>query len=105
MTHDPIDKPREFWIYEGKKNCSPLRFVYLEQQEIKVLAPENWDEIKVIEYAAYQSAIERVKRLEAVLERLTKVGPPSRPTTGLEYAQVALEDNCRIATEALKESP
>lgn len=38
---------------------------------------------------------------EKALQRLTKIGPPSRPTTGLEYAQVALEDNCKIAEQAL----
>lgn len=44
----------------------------------------------------------RIEKLEAALQRLTKVGPPSRSCTGLEYAQVCLEDNCRIAIEALE---
>jgi len=32
-----------------------------------------------------------------VIERLSKVGPPSKPTTGAEWPNQALADNCEIA--------
>lgn len=44
---------------------------------------------------------ERIETLEAALSRLTKIGPPSRPTTGDEWASVALKDNCAIAERVL----
>ena len=34
------------------------------------------------------------------LHRLTKIGPPSVPVTGSEYAVQALKDNCQHAKEA-----
>lgn len=59
---------REFWIYEGKNNCSPLRFIYLTQQPMKAIYPENWDEIKVVEMSDLVAERERTKKLIAALE-------------------------------------
>lgn len=50
---------------------------------------------------------DKLKQMRAVaeeaLDRLTKVGPPSVPTTGAEWANVCLTDNCKIAREAQAE--
>jgi len=56
-------------------------------------------------YAEQKVLEERAKsaRLLEALERLTKIGPPSRSCTGQEYAQVALHDNCNIAKEAIRD--
>lgn len=51
--------------------------------------------------AATEILLPLIEELRTALERLTKIGPPSKPTTGLEYAEVALVDNCNLAKEAL----
>ena len=41
--------------------------------------------------------IQIIEKQAAALERLTKVGPPSLPTTGAEWSAQCLKDNCEIA--------
>jgi len=61
MTNDPSDKPREFWItYDTRVDD----FVSVSTQNVLVTQDMRYRVIHVIEYTAYQSAIERVKRLE-----------------------------------------
>lgn len=43
-----------------------------------------------------------LKACEA-LDMLTKVGPPSQPCVGKDWAYVCLVDNCNLATKALAE--
>lgn len=60
------NKPRYFWVYEGKRNCTSLRFVYTNPQTIKQDAPENWNEFYVIEAGP---VLEKIKRLGAALQK------------------------------------
>lgn len=65
MGGSMTNKPRYFWVYEGKRNCNSLRFVYTNPQTIKQVSPENWDEFYVIEAGP---ALEKIKRLESALK-------------------------------------
>lgn len=42
-----------------------------------------------------------LRDMVGALERLTKVGPPSIPTTGADWAAQCLKDNCEIAKASL----
>lgn len=44
-----------------------------------------------------------IEKQRDALARLKLVGPPSRPTTGEEWASVALKDNCNIARQVESE--
>jgi len=53
--------------------------------------------------AMHDLMIEDMKKLLETLERLTKVGPPSKPCSGSEWAIQALKDNCELADKVLQE--
>ena len=53
--------------------------------------------------ACHDLMLEDIKKLLATLERLTRVGMPSKSCSGAEWANQALIDNCEIASQALQE--
>lgn len=63
-----MEKPREFWVYEGLKNLSTLIFIYRKAQPIKQTAPENFNEICVIEKSAYDQLLADARELQKALE-------------------------------------
>lgn len=65
------NKPREFWIYPFKP--AKMLFTYTEPNELKQSAPENFDEIHVIEYSAYQALLEQAERMAQQLEAIHKL--------------------------------
>lgn len=56
-------------------------------------AQEVWD----ARNAEIDLLLQIIEKQSEAIERLTKVGPPSVPTTGAEWAEQALKDNCQIA--------
>lgn len=63
-----MSEPREFWIYPYK--TTRMLFTYLTPQPYKQEAPENFDEIRVIEYKEYEKL---KKQNEILTEALNKI--------------------------------
>lgn len=73
-----------------------------ERDSLRVQLEELKSYLPKVPTESYEKRMaQQIADYEAALERLTMVGMPSRPTTGLEYAQVCLEDNCKIARDVL----
>lgn len=82
-----------------------------ENERLKEYASEghtlnklNWDKLTGIideQKEELTTLREQLRIATEVLERLTKVGPPSRSCSGDEVQSVLLSDNCNIAREAL----
>jgi len=63
--------PREFWIYPFKP--TNMIFTYLTPQKIKQAAPENFDEIHVIEASFYQQSLAREQQLIELVYKMAQV--------------------------------
>ena len=57
---------RQFWIYPFK--TTKMLFTYLEPNELKKYAPENFDEVHVVEIAALEAAQKEIEQLKAALK-------------------------------------
>ena len=64
---------RQFWIYPFK--TTKMLFTYLEPNELKKYAPENFDEVHVVEIAALEAAQKEIAELKDELDSLKlKIG-------------------------------
>lgn len=77
-------KYRVFWIYEFKR--AGMRFTYDKQNDLKKSAPENFDEIHVVEKRALTDLQEQCDRLETALEVYAMVNE-----TFPEYGEAAIK--------------
>lgn len=79
-------KYREFWIYPFKQ--TGMNFCYKEPQPYKQASLENFDEIHVIEYRAYE---ELKQKLEVAKKALSTIADNSANDLSF-YAAEALKE-------------
>ena len=86
-----MSKFRQFWIYPFK--TTKMLFTYLEPNELKKYAPENFDEVHVVEIAALEAAQKEIERLKYENEVYVSLTEPriEQLAAALKVAEGALK--------------
>lgn len=89
---------RQFWIYPFK--TTKMLFTYLEPNELKKYAPENFDEVHVVEIAALEAAQKEIERLKYENEVYVSLTEPriEQLTAALKVAEDAIEREMKWRT-------